>query len=45
VQFPDTPIVVLSAHVVVEHVRAVVEPKGNLITPAIWRKRLSIGWD
>ena len=29
----------------VPDVRAVVEPKGNLITPTIWRKRLSIGWD
>jgi hypothetical protein len=29
----------------VPDVRAVVEPKGNLITPAIWRQRLSIGWD
>jgi len=31
--------------ITVPDVRAVVEPKGYLITPAIWRKRLSIGWD
>jgi len=29
----------------VPDVRAVVEPKGYLITPTIWRKRSSIGWD
>jgi len=29
----------------VRDVRAVVEPNGNLITAAIWRKRSSIGWD
>jgi hypothetical protein len=29
----------------VPDVRAGMEPKGYLITPTIWRKRLSIGWD
>jgi hypothetical protein len=41
----SSPITTKMIVMTVPDVRAVVEPNGNLITPTIWRKRLSIGWD
>ena len=40
----SSPITAKMIVMTVPDVRAVVEPKGYLITPTIWRKRLSIGW-
>jgi hypothetical protein len=41
----SSPITTKMIVMTVRDVRAVVEPNANLITPAIWRERSSIGWD